>query len=76
MVKIKMKRGDSFAIIKNVELLSGENNKRLKSNRPTNQESTAAWANTQELQEVTNVSIPSLNNVENAKEWVDNGSRL
>ncbi|MDB8792413.1 DUF3787 domain-containing protein [Romboutsia sp. 1001216sp1] len=56
--------------------LSGENNKRLKSNRPTNQESTAAWANTQELQEVTNVSIPSLNNVENAKEWVDNGSRL
>ncbi|MDB8791514.1 DUF3787 domain-containing protein, partial [Romboutsia sp. 1001216sp1] len=54
----------------------GENNKRLKSNRPTNQESTAAWANTQELQEVTNVSIPSLNNVENAKEWVDNGSRL
>lgn len=56
--------------------LSGENNKRLKSNRPTNQESTAAWADTQELQQVTNVSIPSLENVENAKEWVDNGSRL
>lgn len=34
------------------------------------------WAGTKELKENSNVSIPSLNNVEEAKDWVDNGSKL
>lgn len=56
--------------------LTGKNNKRLKAHRPIKSESTAAWANTENLQSETKVSIPSLSNVEEAKEWVDNGSRL
>lgn len=56
--------------------LSGKNNKRLKSNRPTNSECSAAWAGTEDLKKESNVSIPPLSNVEEAKDWVDNGSRL
>lgn len=56
--------------------LSGENNKRLKAHRPTNNASTAAWADIEKLQPESKVSTPSLENVVNAKEWVDNGSRL
>ena len=56
--------------------LNGEGNKRLKAHRPVNNEYTAAWAGTKELKDNSNVSIPSLNNVEEAKDWVDNGSKL
>ncbi|MEG1311867.1 MAG: DUF3787 domain-containing protein [Romboutsia sp.] len=56
--------------------LSGTNNKRLKKYRPTNSEETAAWADIDKLQPNTKVNIPSLENVIEAKDWVDNGSRL
>lgn len=56
--------------------LTGERNKRLKSNKPVKSEYTAAWAGTKELRENSNVSVPPLSNVEEAKDWVDNGSRL
>ena len=56
--------------------LSGENNKRLKKYRPTNSQGTAAWANIDSLKPESKVSIPSLSSVEQAKDWVDNGSKL
>ena len=56
--------------------LSGKSNKRLKSNIPTNSEYSAAWAGTKNLKKESNVPIPPLSNVEEAKDWVDNGSRL
>ncbi len=56
--------------------LNGSDNKRLKSNRPVKNEYTAAWSGTEDLRSESNVSIPSLRNVEEAKDWVDNGSRL
>ena len=56
--------------------LNGEGNKRLKAHRPVNNEYTAAWAETKNLKNNSNVSIPTLSNVEEAKDWVDNGSRL
>ena len=61
---------------KKAQPLSGEHNKRLKKYRPTNTQVTAAWADIDKLQPESKVSIPSLNNVEEAKDWVDNGSRL
>lgn len=61
---------------KNQEKLCGLDNKRLDQSDPTNNEGTAAWANVAKLQKQSNVSIPSDENVKNAKEWVDNGSRL
>ncbi len=56
--------------------LTGANNKRLTKYRPTNNEATAAWADIDKLKPESKVSIPSLNSVEEAKDWVDNGSRL
>lgn len=56
--------------------LSGANNKRLKKYRPTNNESTAAWADIDKIKPDSKVTIPSLDNVVEAKDWVDNGSRL
>lgn len=56
--------------------LSGANNKRLKKYRPTNNASTAAWSDIDKIEPESKVSIPSLNSVLEAKDWVDNGSRL
>lgn len=56
--------------------LEGNNNKRLTSSKPTDNEGIAAWANEKNKQKNSDVSIPSLENVINAKEWVDNGSKL
>lgn len=56
--------------------LTGEHNRRLKKHRPTNNEKTAAWADIDKLKAESKVSIPSLSSVEEAKEWVDDGSRL
>lgn len=61
---------------KKAKPLNGEDNKRLKKYRSTNNESTAAWADIDKLKPESKVSIPSLSNVEEAKDWVDNGSRL
>ena len=61
--------------IKN-EQLSGKNNKRLKETTPMKSEYTAAWANVDNIMPESNVTQPSLEDVINAKEWVDNGSKL
>ena len=61
---------------KKAKALSGSNNQRLNKHRPTNNEQTAAWANIDKLKAESKVSVPSLSNVKEAKDWVDNGSRL
>lgn len=54
----------------------GVNNSRLDNVDATNNEGTAAWANTNHLEDTTNVNIPAEYSVEKAKNWVDNGSKL
>lgn len=56
--------------------LDGKDNKRLYSSRPTNSEGTAAWSEDSEIMPVSKVEIPDTDFVEEAKDWVDNGSRL
>lgn len=51
-------------------------NQRLNKTSQTDNQSTAAWAGTDHYAPKSNVSIPKTSAVENAKEWVDNGSRL
>ncbi len=61
---------------KKTKPLNGENNARLKKYRPTNSQYTAAWADIDKLQADSKVTIPPIEDVVHAKEWVDNGSRL
>jgi hypothetical protein len=56
--------------------LSGFDNKRLNKVQPTNSEETAAWANTEKKISDSKVNIPSEYEIEKAKNWVDNGSKL
>ena len=56
--------------------LSGKDNKRLEKSDATNNEGTAAWANSEQVIEQSLVSIPAEYDVEKAKNWVDNGSQL
>lgn len=58
------------------ESLQGKNNRRLDAYKPTDNEGTAAWANEKSKLKNSKVSIPSLENVIDAKKWVDNGSKL
>jgi len=60
----------------NKDNIRGRNNKRLFSDKATNSECTAAWQNCNDHDPEDNVAKPSLENVIDAKEWVDNGSRL
>lgn len=53
-----------------------KNNKRLDSINPTNNEGTAAWQNSESNYKVDQVNKPSEERVIDAKDWVDNGSRL
>ncbi len=61
---------------KSAKSVNGEKNKRLLSDDPIKNEGTAAWAHAERLMDETNVNVPSERNIINAKEWVDNGSRL
>jgi hypothetical protein len=61
---------------KKAKALSGANNKRLTKHRATNSEQTAAWADIDKLRAHSKVPVPPLSSVEEAKEWVDDGSRL
>ncbi|MGX9755958.1 CDIF630_02480 family spore surface protein [Clostridioides sp. ZZV14-6044] len=61
---------------KKARALKGKDNKRLRSPLLVGNESTAAWADVEKLKPHSKVSIPSLNSVEEAKDWVDNGSKL
>lgn len=54
----------------------GKNNKRLHTAKPTNSEGTAAWQNGETNYKVDNVNKPSIERVIDAKDWVDNGSKL
>ncbi len=63
-------------IVKGNENFQGKNNKRLHKSDPTNNEGTAAWQNGASHYKVDNVNKPSLERVIDAKEWVDNGSKL
>ncbi|MDI9509798.1 MAG: DUF3787 domain-containing protein [Clostridiales bacterium] len=54
----------------------GKDNKRLNKTSPTNKEGTAAWQNFEGFYKVDQVGKPSEEDVIDAKEWVDNGSRL
>jgi len=56
--------------------LQGNDNKRLTSSKPTDNEGTAAWANEKGKMKPSEVSIPSVDNVIESKNWVDNGSKL
>lgn len=59
-----------------VQPLSGKNNIRLKETTPMTNEYTAAWADVDNIMPESQVTQPSLEDVINAKEWVDNGSKL
>lgn len=72
---ITLKRGEMMDTDKN-RALSGENNKRLNNMSPTNNEGTAAWSEIHKELPHSKVPIPSEGNVRDAKEWVDEGSRL
>lgn len=54
----------------------GKDNKRLERCNPTNKEETAAWQNFISTYKVDNVGKPSEMDVIDAKDWVDNGSKL
>lgn len=56
--------------------LSGFHNKRLENAQPTNSEETAAWANIERMPKDSKINIPSEYEIEKAKNWVDNGSKL
>ena len=63
-------------LVKGKDNDQGKNNKRLNTAKPTNCECTAAWQEQAEHYNVDNVSKPSIERVIDAKEWVDNGSKL
>lgn len=56
--------------------LHNRNNKRLNNCDPTNNEGTAAWQNPGAPYNVDMVNKPSIESVVEAKEWVDDGSKL
>ncbi len=58
------------------DTLNGLDNKRLGRIDSTNCEGTAAWANSEQITDTSQINIPSDYEVEKAKNWVDNGSQL
>ncbi|MHC1747136.1 MAG: DUF3787 domain-containing protein [Cellulosilyticaceae bacterium] len=56
--------------------LSGANNKRLESTVPTNSGMNAALTDVAHVNKASQTTQPSLDAVTEAKDWVDNGSRL
>lgn len=56
--------------------LSGRNNERLKSHKQQNNQINAAWNNMQSLRLESNVSVPTLEGVEDSKDWVDNEHQM
>jgi hypothetical protein len=62
--------------VKDDNSFQGKDNKRLSKIRPTNKEGTAAWQNFEGFYKVDQVGKPSEEGVIDAKDWVDNGSKL
>ena len=56
--------------------LSGKRNARLYSSVPVENNYTAAWTDPGYIYPETNVTAPSEEITEEAKDWVDNGSKL
>ncbi len=56
--------------------VDGSDNKRLDAKKSTNKENTAAWQNSATRYQEDNVNKPSIERVIDAKDWVDNGSKL
>lgn len=56
--------------------LTGMRNERISKTTPSDHASTAAWTEADSHAPKSNVTIPGSAAVENAKEWVDNGSML
>jgi hypothetical protein len=63
-------------MLRHDDKLQGRNNERLNTAKPTNCECTAAWQNSETHYKVDQVSKPSPECVIDAKDWVDNGSKL
>ncbi len=61
---------------KNTEKLQGQDNQRAGARKPTNNEGTAAWQSAEGHYKTDQVNKPSLDRVVDAKDWVDNGSKL
>lgn len=61
---------------KGKDKFQGKDNKRLRTTQATNNEGTAAWQNSETNYDVDNVNKPSIDRVIDAKEWVDDGSKL
>jgi hypothetical protein len=73
---ISKKEGGYVMIVNRKDNFQGKNNKRLHTVNPTNNEGTAAWQNSASNYDVDLVNKPSLVCVVDAKDWVDNGSKL
>ncbi len=63
-------------LIKHKDKLQGKNNNRINTVIPTNKEGTAAWQSSESKDKLDQVSKPSIEGVIDAKDWVDNGSKL
>lgn len=53
-----------------------DSNERIHSIKKKRSSATEAWANQAEMTSNANVSIPSDDAISEAKDWVDNGSKL
>lgn len=60
----------------NKNVLTGADNKRLNNSDALNSPGAAAYTSAIDLEKHTHVNIPSEEEVMDAKEWVDNGSKL
>ena len=58
------------------EVINANKNIKEKSKVKTHSADTAAWAESYKIIPDSNVTIPSVENVIDAKDWVDNGSKL
>jgi hypothetical protein len=71
-----MKKGMVIKMTIKIDNFQGKSNKRLGTCNATNNEGTAAWQNSDKNYEVDQVNMPSMDCVIDAKDWVDNGSKL
>lgn len=63
-------------IVNKKNIFKSNDNKRIEKSKPTSNEGTAAWQNSEANFKIDNVNKPSIESVVDAKDWVDNGSRL
>ncbi len=61
----------------NREVITVSTNKKKERNMgmPIEKQNTAAWANIEKKQPISNVPIPDYHQVKNAKEWVDSNQK-